>query len=75
MASETRRDELVAEYKQYSPIELANLAKLLESDIENYDESIAEATTKEWKAYWQGMKRDAQLELSVCQEFLVQVAG
>lgn len=74
MASETRRDELVAEYKQYSPIGLANLAKLLESDIENYAESIAEAT-EEWKAYWQGMKRDAQLELSVCQQFLAQVVS
>lgn len=72
MTTETRRLELIAEYKQYDPVALKNLKTLLQSDIAHYDECIAEATTEEWKRYWQGMKQDAQIELSVCQEHMQQ---
>jgi hypothetical protein len=64
------KSSFIEEYQQYSPTALKNLDAILRSDIANYEESITEAVTPEWKQYWQGMKQDAQTELSVCQEYM-----
>jgi hypothetical protein len=68
------REALTEEYTQYGPTALGNLEKILLSDITNCEESIQDAPTDEWAAYWLGAKEDYTLELSVCQARLAQLA-
>ena len=66
------KSSFIEEYQQYSPIGLKNAKMLLQDDISNYEESAQEATTTEWKQYWQAMKKDVESELSVCNEIMRQ---